>query len=803
MPSIDYKGGIFNFEEIEKHGLIWMDRNLGASRVPLTYDDSEGLGDLFQWGREDDGHQSRDSDSVEGSFGDPKDSDSPGHDKFIYGGGLSDNSDWRDPQNNNLWKDGLNVTAHLKGWRLPTETELETEMNSWGNSGNRLVDAFNSSLKWPECGYRWYSTGMVNKETSYIWSSDVNTPPSTRAMAFWYDSGWAQTDTFRRGCGAGVRLVKDVLSPISSMTIKSAPTKTNYSYYENIDLTGLEIRIEREDASIQDIVLDDFYKERITTEPADGETITSPIDNIVITYNPEEVSVNQAIETEDSPVIGLSIETKPTKLKYRVGDSLDLTGLTVKLFKDDGTSSVISPIDFSSNVVSINLPSQTAMLNTPGTFYLVCSHTVTGKQDSFRISIEEDIDFSTEYIKKEIFINSYDSDGTLIKRIEDATFTGFKKTINGGLSSLTFKLARRADEYNEDEDVSIGNRIDILVFDKDSPDFENYEAVKIYSGYVEEHRINSDGEKEFVEVLCIGLVSKLNNDILRIGSDIVISTDSSSILVDGVTSSSVDDVSDLLKKIIDTYNTYNPLFSVSYTDSDGLSTIEDTNKSINCIFKVSTYYDAIEKCREVSPQLWYWFLDADEILTFKPISSLPVHDFIFNKNMSKIEIVKTLQSTKNVLILNTNSSDSTSFSACRKYENSNSVEKYGRRVKYTTENSFTDTDTMDNFGESFIEENKEVVYKIKITLIDNNNNDNGYDIESVNPGDTCRILNLKNSEDISGVSMVISEVEWTPNYAVVTLNMSGFDFEKYLLNLRKDIEKEERDESELSYTEVS
>jgi hypothetical protein len=36
---------------------IWMDRNLGATRVATSNSDEEGFGDLYQWGRNSDGHQ--------------------------------------------------------------------------------------------------------------------------------------------------------------------------------------------------------------------------------------------------------------------------------------------------------------------------------------------------------------------------------------------------------------------------------------------------------------------------------------------------------------------------------------------------------------------------------------------------------------------------------------------------------------------------------------------------------------------------------------------------------------------------
>lgn len=42
-------------------GQVWMNRNLGASRVALSSTDQAAYGDLYQWGRLDDGHESRTS----------------------------------------------------------------------------------------------------------------------------------------------------------------------------------------------------------------------------------------------------------------------------------------------------------------------------------------------------------------------------------------------------------------------------------------------------------------------------------------------------------------------------------------------------------------------------------------------------------------------------------------------------------------------------------------------------------------------------------------------------------------------
>lgn len=82
-------------------GRIWMDRNLGASRAATSSTDAQAYGDLYQWGRAADGHEKRNSPTTSSLSG----SDQPSHGSFI----LSSNSlsDWRSPQNDNLWQ-GVN-----------------------------------------------------------------------------------------------------------------------------------------------------------------------------------------------------------------------------------------------------------------------------------------------------------------------------------------------------------------------------------------------------------------------------------------------------------------------------------------------------------------------------------------------------------------------------------------------------------------------------------------------------------------------------------------------------------------------
>ena len=180
---------------------IWMDRNLGASQVATSSTDAAAYGDLYQWGRATDGHESRTS----GTTATLATSDTPGHGNFITNG--SSPWDWRSPQNDNLWQ-GVSGTNNPcpSGYRLPTEAEWNAERTSW--SSNNAAGAFTSPLKLPVAGFRIDSSGSlgnVGSRGSY-WSSTVDGTCS-RFLDFY--SSNAAMSSILRAYGISVRCLKD------------------------------------------------------------------------------------------------------------------------------------------------------------------------------------------------------------------------------------------------------------------------------------------------------------------------------------------------------------------------------------------------------------------------------------------------------------------------------------------------------------------------------------------------------------------------------------------------------------------
>ena len=182
-------------------GEIWMDRNLGASQVATSSTDAAAYGDLYQWGRGTDGHESPTSNTTSTLSS----SDTPEHADFITN--TTSPFDWRSPQNDNLWQgvSGINNPCP-SGYRIPTYYEWEAERASW--SSNNAAGAFASPLKLTLPGYRSGNDGLLDNVDTHAcyWSSSVYGNQSQRLYFF---SGWAMMGGGNRTFGYSVRCIKD------------------------------------------------------------------------------------------------------------------------------------------------------------------------------------------------------------------------------------------------------------------------------------------------------------------------------------------------------------------------------------------------------------------------------------------------------------------------------------------------------------------------------------------------------------------------------------------------------------------
>lgn len=181
-------------------GKTWMDRNLGAGGVATNSNDYVAKGYRFQWGRFADGHQCRYNSTTTTQ----STTDTPNIDSFIIG-----NTDWRNPKNDNLWQ-GVNGTNNPCpiGFRIPTKSELNAEMNSW--SSQNAAGALASPLKLVMAGKRSSEDGYgfleLDGEQGMYWSSSIDGDQSTYLQ---FSETGAQISASPRSNGISVRCIKN------------------------------------------------------------------------------------------------------------------------------------------------------------------------------------------------------------------------------------------------------------------------------------------------------------------------------------------------------------------------------------------------------------------------------------------------------------------------------------------------------------------------------------------------------------------------------------------------------------------
>ena len=189
-------------------GKVWLDRNLGASQVCSASNDSDCYGDLYQWGRATDGHESRTS----GTTATLATTITPGTNTFV----TNDTSpyDWSSADSTGssrtiAWavNDGTGICP--AGFSVPTEAELTADTISATTTDiTNSATAYSSFLKIPVAGSRNRTDGSLTNVGSLpkLWSRSAD---GSYGRYLYVDSDIATFFSTVRAFGLSVRCIGD------------------------------------------------------------------------------------------------------------------------------------------------------------------------------------------------------------------------------------------------------------------------------------------------------------------------------------------------------------------------------------------------------------------------------------------------------------------------------------------------------------------------------------------------------------------------------------------------------------------
>ncbi|KQS89868.1 T9SS type A sorting domain-containing protein [Chryseobacterium sp. Leaf394] len=260
--TFNYKGQSVTYTTVRgADGKIWLQQNLGSSQVATSLSDADSYGDLFQWGRWDDGHQVRNSSTANApSPNSPNGLNSSS--SFILGswwGGNDLNDQWTATSNSVTAVNGADPCKAVgPNWQMPSQADWTAVKNAEGI--NNPATAYESKLKLPAGGNRSFTDGSFGfvGQRGYFWSS---TPTGLGAKYLYVGTTIGNPSAGApRGQGSSVRCIKPASDALSvtdfskNNSVGIHPNPTNGILYI------------KSDSQVQNISVSNFVGQKMVAE---------------------------------------------------------------------------------------------------------------------------------------------------------------------------------------------------------------------------------------------------------------------------------------------------------------------------------------------------------------------------------------------------------------------------------------------------------------------------------------------------------------------------------------------------------
>jgi hypothetical protein len=304
---------------------------------------------------------------------------------------------------------------------------------------------------------------------------------------------------------------------------------------------------------------------------------------------------------------------------------------------------------------------------------------------------------------------------------EDWDFTEITREINGS-SMVRF----RTDQLTNDianAITDLGNRVTVRI----STDDTASAGLNYFSGYIPTRQLNLTPQDQSVEIVAFGFASRLFDIPFRSGTTVAIDHSSAGIKA-----------SDLAEDVIDNAVALDAQLPLTYSTS----TIDDSTDTIKDKFILQNSGEVLNRAVNLafdSNVIWHWFVDGDSKFYFKKNSTTADHNFVFGRDITSFPIfTEDMQRAVNEVLVVYNGGAN-----IKRVVDQDSIDSVGLRSMTVNETNIPDSTTATEVGNSYLAQRDLPIRSITVTVSD------PYHIESINPGDTCRIDNM--DSDISGL----------------------------------------------------
>ena len=234
-----------------------------------------------------------------------------------------------------------------------------------------------------------------------------------------------------------------------------------------------------------------------------------------------------------------------------------------------------------------------------------------------------------------------------------------------------------------------------------------------------------------------------------------------------------------------------------------------SNSTVSYTFNVNTVLEGVNKCVELAPVNWYWYINqGTNVLEFKEKSDTPDHTFSFEKDIIDAKFEKRIEDIANVVYF-TGGDTGGGVNFYKKYTIDGSIAKYGYKAIKYSDGRVTLTSTADTIANNILATKSEPELRVTLEILDNNNDMNmGYDIESIQVGDVIAVRNITqqvglstwdtgrfdegywdfNIYNLSSLQMQIQKLEYKQDSVVISASTIPLDVNKRIEDINRNLE---------------